>query len=188
MRTILITIQRILGLVFAIAFLVVLVLGTTLRYPEHYRVVMGAVRGEPVGNFSWQISVPPGWVAYSGRNENEAVVATLPWRFWRERPTLITVRSFEYLEFFRHDEESWRRSEVLALRAHGYEFIGARYIPAAGRDAFCVEGVGNDDETEMYLECTLFGAKLTFGFEGDRKYLPHFYQIAAQLKEKPRQE
>ncbi len=185
MRTILITIQRILGLVFAVAFLTVLVLGTTLRYPEHYRVVMGAVRGEPVENFSWQISVPPGWVAYSGRNENEAVVATLPWRFWREKPTFVVIRSLEDVTY---DEEAWKRYEVPALKARGYRVAGTKYIPAAGMQAFCVEGVNVNHPSELQIQCILSNDKLRFSFEGYRKYLPHFYQIAAQLKEKPRQE
>ena len=188
MRTILITIQRILGLVFAVAFLGVLVLGTTLRYPEHYRVVMGAVRGEPVENFSWQISVPPGWVAYSGRSENQAVVATLPWRFWREKPALIVVYSLDRFEHLAYDEESWKESYVPYLRARGYRVVGTRNIPVAETQAFCVEGVNVNHPSELQIQCILSNDKLQLSFEGDRKYLPHFYQIAAQLREKPRQE
>ncbi len=185
MRTILITIQRILGLVFAVAFLTVLVLGTTLRYPEHYRVVMGVVKGESAENFSWQISVPPGWVAYSGRNENEAVVATLPWRFWREKPTLIVIYSLDRFEHLAYDEESWKRSEVPALKARGYRVAGTKYIPAAGMQAFCVEGVNVNHQSELQIQCILSNDKLRFSFEGDRKYLSEFYRIAEQLRKTP---
>ena len=185
MRTILITIQRILGLVFAGAFLTVLVLGTTFRYPEHYRVVMGAVRGEPAENFSWQISVPPGWVAFV--EDDQAVVATLPWRFWREKPTLVVVHSLEDLHLV-YDDTRWEKRILPYLRARDYRVVDTRNIPAAAMEAFCVEGVNVNHPSEVQIQCILSNDKLRFSFEGYRKYLPHFYQIAAQLREKPRQE
>jgi hypothetical protein len=129
--------------------------------------------------------VPPGWVAYSGRGENQAVVATLPWRFWREKPTLIVIYSLDRFEHLAYDEESWKRDEVPTLKARGYSIISTRNIPAAGMEAFCVEGVSIDHPSELQVQCILSNDKLQLSFEGDRKHLPDFYQIAEQLKKTP---